>query len=211
MIRYLYADQLHAYPRLAAGMFRHRAAQFHDRQGWAVTVDEKGEERDAYDALNPLYVLWETAGGGHGGSMRFLPTVGRTMVNEHFSHLTDGVHIASPLIWECTRFCLAPDAPPRVSAALMQAGGEIMEGFGIAHFVGVFDARMVRIYRMIGAAPIIVGAEDEGRDRNSVGLWECNDVLKARVAQSSGISAELSRHWFERAFGRAGARTARSA
>jgi acyl homoserine lactone synthase len=93
----------------------------------------------------------------------------------------------------------------------MQAGGEILEGFGIAHLVGVFDARMVRIYRMIGAAPIIMGAEGEGRDRISVGLWESNDVLKARVAQSSGLSVELSRHWFERAFGRAGFRRARSA
>ncbi|MGI1663921.1 acyl-homoserine-lactone synthase [Palleronia sp. KMU-117] len=202
MIRYLYADQLAAYPRLAAEMFRHRAQQFHHRQKWEVSVDANGEEHDQYDALNPLYVIWETPGGGHGGSMRFLPTVGRTMVNDHFQHLTDGVHIASPLIWECSRFCLSPEGIPSVSAALMQAGGEIMEGFGIAHFVGVFDARMVRIYRMIGAAPIIVGAEGTGRDCISVGLWECNDVLKARVAKSAGVSAELSRHWFERAFGR---------
>jgi acyl homoserine lactone synthase len=211
MIRYLYADQLQAYPRLAEGMFRDRALQFHDRQGWAVTVDATGEERDAYDELNPLYVLWESADGRHGGSMRFLPTVGRTMVNEHFRHLTDGVHIASPLIWECTRFCLAPDASPRISAALMQAGGEIMEGFGIAHFVGVFDARMVRIYRRIGAAPIVLGAEGEGRDCTSVGLWSSDDVLKARVAQSSGVSAELSRHWFRRGFGHVPAQDARSA
>ena len=208
MIRYLYADQIHAYPRLAAEMHRHRAIQFHDRQGWKVQVDGNGEERDEYDGLNPLYVIWETRNGGHGGSMRFLPTVGPTMVNDHFPDLTDGVHIASPLIWECTRFCLAPDGPPRISAALMQAGGEIMEGFGIAHFVGIFDERMVRIYRMIGAAPTILGARGEGRDRVSVGLWDTTRVLKARVARSSGVAPELSRHWFERAFGRAPARSA---
>jgi acyl homoserine lactone synthase len=211
MIRYLYADQIGAYPQLAAEMFRHRADQFHRRQGWEVSVDAQGEERDDYDALNPLYVIWETPEGRHGGSMRFLPTVGRTMVNDHFADLTDGVHIASPLIWECTRFCLSPGGGARVSAALMQAGGEIMEGFGIAHFVGVFDARMVRIYRMIGAAPIIVGARGDGRDRISVGLWETDPVLKARVARRSGISAELSRHWFDRAFGRPDIRLARQA
>ena len=60
--------------------------------------------------LNPLYIIWEDADGRHGGSMRIMPTVGRTMTNEHFLHLTDGVRIASPLIWECTRFCLAPGA-----------------------------------------------------------------------------------------------------
>lgn len=201
MIRYLYGDQLDAYPRLAHEMFRHRAIQFKERQCWDVTVDDKGEERDEYDALNPLYVIWETADGGHGGSMRFLPTLGRTMVNEHFADLVDGVKIESPLIWECTRFCLAPDAGGRVSAALMLAGGEIMEGFGVEHFAGVFDARMVRIYRMIGAAPTIVGSQGEGRDVISVGLWEFTDTLKRRVARSAGLSFELSRHWFERAFG----------
>ena len=33
--------------------------------------------------LNPLYVIWEIPDGSHGGSMRFLPTSGRTMVHEH--------------------------------------------------------------------------------------------------------------------------------
>lgn len=201
MIRYLYADQLHAYPGLAAGMFHDRAAQFRDRLGWEVSVDAQGFERDDYDALNPLYVIWETVTGDHGGSMRFLPTVGRTMVNEHFSDLTDGVHIASPLIWECTRFCLAPEAGSRVSAALMLAGGEIMDGFGIEHFVGVFDARMVRIYRSIGAAPGILGSRGEGRARISVGLWVTSAEIKAHVRSSAGVSTELSRFWFDRAFG----------
>lgn len=208
MIRYLYADQIDTYPRLAAEMFRHRAEQFHHRQGWNVFVDGNGEERDEYDAMNPLYVIWETADGGHGGSMRFLPTVGPTMVNDHFPDLTDGVRIASPLIWECTRFCLAPDGSPRISAALMQAGGEIMEGFGIIHFVGIFDDRMVRIYRRIGAAPTVIGARGEGRDRISVGLWETTKALRARVARSSGIAPELSRHWFERSFGKTPRRAA---
>jgi acyl homoserine lactone synthase len=201
MIRYLYRDQLDAYPRLAREMFRHRATQFHERQQWDVSVNGNGEEIDEYDDLNPLYVIWETADGGHGGSMRFLPTTGRTMVNEHFTHITDGVTIASPLIWECTRFCLAPDQGGRTSAALMLAGAEIMEGFGIEHFAGVFDARMVRIYRMIGAAPTIIGSQGSGRDAISVGLWEFDAVLKHRVALSAGLSCELSRHWFERAFG----------
>jgi len=112
MIRYLYGDQLATQPLLADSMFRDRADQFHTRLGWEVTVDAQGFERDQYDALNPLYVLWQKPCGRHGGSMRFLPTTGRTMVNEHFLHLTEGVRIASPLIWECTRLCLARDAGP---------------------------------------------------------------------------------------------------
>ena len=83
MIRFLYADELRAYPALRATMFRDRAEQFRRRLNWSVTVDEDGLETDEYDALNPLYIIWETPQGLHGGSMRVLPTTGRTMVNDH--------------------------------------------------------------------------------------------------------------------------------
>lgn len=201
MLRYIYGDQLKAHERLAAEMFRDRADQFKIRLNWEVNVDAHGFERDEYDDLNPLYVIWENADGTHGGSMRFLPTVGRVMVNEHFPHLWGGGSISSPTIWECTRFCLSRGANPKVAAALMLAGGEIMEGFGVEHFVGVFDARMVRIYRRIGSSPEVLGQEGEGRVQISVGLWHFASVAKAQVAQKAGLSPEISRLWFDRAFG----------
>lgn len=203
MLRYIYADDLGRFPRLAETMFADRAAQFHARLGWEVEVDATGAERDAYDDENPMYVIWETPEGRHGGSLRLLPTTGPTMLNDHFSHLADGVRIESPLIWECTRFCLTKSAPSHVAAALMLGGGEIMEGFGIKHFVGVFDARMVRIYRMIGASPDVLGSVGEGRDQISVGLWEFTPDAQAKVARKAGIRPEQSRAWFEAAFGRA--------
>lgn len=201
MLRYIYGDELHKFPKLEQAMFQDRADQFRTRLGWEVSVDEQGQERDEYDDLNPLYVIWENPDGGHGGSMRFLPTTGRVMVNDHFSHLLGGGVIASPLIWECTRYCLSRDASPRVAAALMLAGGEIMTGFGVRHFVGVFDARMVRIYRMIGSSPEVLGSEGEGRDKISVGLWEFTDEAKAKIAARADLSEDISRQWFERAFG----------
>ena len=201
MLRYIYGDQLKAHERLAAEMFRDRADQFKVRLNWEVSVDAQGFERDEYDDLNPLYVIWENADGTHGGSMRFLPTVGRVMVNDHFPHLLGGGSISSPTIWECTRFCLARGANPKVAAALMLAGGEIMEGFGVEHFVGVFDARMVRIYRRIGSSPEVLGQEGEGRAQISVGLWHFAPEAKALVAQKAGLSPEISRLWFDRAFG----------
>lgn len=201
MIRYIYGNDLPHHPDLAHSMFRHRPLQFHDRLGWDVSVDDRGKERDAYDRENPLYVIWQERDGSHGGSMRLLPTTGATMVNDHFAHLTDGVRIASPLIWECTRFCLAPKAAPGVAAALMLAGGEVMLAFGVEHYVGVFDARMVRIYRRIGAEPEVLGAQGAGRARIAVGLWEFNAEAQARVARASGITLDMSRRWFERSFG----------
>lgn len=201
MIRYIYGEDLNKFPMLARSMFRDRADQFATRLGWEVSVDERGEERDEYDRENPLYVIWEKPDGTHGGSMRLLPTVGKTMVNDHFVHLTDGVRIQSPLIWECTRFCLSRDATPGIAAALMLAGGEVMRQFGVEHYVGVFDARMVRIYRRIGSSPEVLGQEGAGRDMIAVGLWEFTEEAQAKVAESAGISPELTRHWFELAFG----------
>ncbi|SHH92263.1 acyl-homoserine-lactone synthase [Marivita hallyeonensis] len=201
MIRYLYADQLTKFPRLARTMFEDRADQFKTRLGWEVEVDAAGQERDIYDTLNPLYVIWERADGTHGGSMRFLPTTGRTMVNEHFLDSTGGVAFQSPFIWECTRFCLSRNTEPGTAAALMLAGGEIMEGFGIKHFVGVFDARMVRIYNRIGAAPEVLGTTGFGRQAISVGLWEFSEAAQRRVARVAGVSLEASRRWFEASFG----------
>lgn len=200
MLRYLYGSELCQFPKLAESMFQDRADQFRTRLGWDVQVDATGAERDQYDALNPLYVIWENPDATHGGSMRFLPTTGQTMVNDHFGQLTDGP-ITSPLIWECTRFCLSRGAAPHVAAALMLGGGEIMRNFGVRHFVGVFDARMVRIYRMIGASPDVLGSQGEGRDRISVGLWAFSDAAQARVAERAGITPYQSRQWFNLSFG----------
>ncbi|MFD3190942.1 acyl-homoserine-lactone synthase [Sedimentitalea sp. HM32M-2] len=201
MLRYIYAKDLHNYPKLAQSMFEDRADQFKTRLGWDVDIDHLGRERDSYDRLNPLYVIWEEPDGTHGGSMRFLPTTGAVMVNDVFGHLTGGTTISSPLIWECTRFCLSRSAKSNVAAALMLAGGEIMTGFGIRHFVGVFDARMVRIYRMIGSSPDVLGSDGEGRDKISVGLWAFSPEAKAQIARRAGISPELSKMWFDCAFG----------
>jgi len=200
MLRYIYADELHRHPRLRDSMFRDRATQFRDRLGWSVRVDATGAERDQYDAMNPLYVIWQMPDGRHGGSMRFLPTVGSCMVNDHFSDLTGGP-ITSPLIWECTRFCLAPDAPPSVSAALMLGGAEIGLAFHLNHAVAVFDDRMVRVYRALGWPPTITGSAGEGRDRICAGLWEYSTAIRDRLAARAGISTHQSARWLDDSFG----------
>lgn len=201
MLRYITGSELAAYPRLRDTMFRDRAAQFQDRLGWEVQVDENGFERDRYDALNPLYVIWQRPDGSHGGSMRFLPSTGPTMIRDHFASLAPEAPKPDPRIWECTRFCLAPDAAPSVAGALMLGGGELMRGLGLTHFLGVFDARMIRIYRCIGAAPLVLGSTGQGRQQISAGLWSYDPIERLRVARRAGISTQLSQRWFERAFG----------
>ena len=201
MLRFLYGTELGHHARLSDTMFRDRAAQFYYRQGWDVNVDGDGHERDSYDDQNPLYVIWQRPDGAHGGSMRLLPTTGPAMINDHFSHLLGDGTISSPLIWECTRFCLAPEADTRIAAALMLGGAEIMDGFGIEHFVGVFDARMERIYRAVGSSPTMLGSAGTGRARVSAGLWSFCRADKQALLRRARLTEAMPRHWFLRAFG----------
>ncbi|MCP5038104.1 MAG: autoinducer synthase [Rhodobacteraceae bacterium] len=205
MLRYLYNTEIDLFPRLKDSMFTDRAAQFSARLGWDVCVDENGFERDEYDDENPLYVIWERPDGSHGGSMRFLPTLGPSMVNDHFSHLTGGVRIESPLIWECTRFCLAPDGGNRqISAALALGAGELMQAYSLRHFVGVFDRRMQRIYRLMGLEPEVIGQAGEGAQEIGVGLWSMDEDMFAPILQSLGINRSISKGWLR--YSRSGAR-----
>lgn len=201
MLRFIYGKQLLAHEKLRASMFQDRAEQFRKRRGWPVTVDENGEERDEYDHDETLYVIWEGADGLHGGSMRLLPTLGQTMVNDHFLHLTDQKPVRDPAIWECTRFCLGRNGSPRVAAALMLGGGEVMQRFGVEHFVGVFDAPMKRIYQKIGCAPDVLGSSGGGREETSVGLWRFTEPALLRVSKSAAVSRPLLRLWFDRSLG----------
>lgn len=196
MLTFLYAQDLDARPLLRDSMFRDRAAQFRGRLGWPVNVDARGWEQDQYDALNPLYVIWERADGRHGGSARFLPTTGRTMVNEHFAHLTDGVEFRGDTIWECTRFCLAPGADARVAPALMLGGAELMRAFSLTHLVGVFDTFMTRVYGRIGAVPEVLGS----KDGISVGLWHEDPAMRESLLARSGLTNDLVESCFERDF-----------
>lgn len=196
MLRYLFGNELARYPALRDSMFRDRADQFSKRLNWDVVIDETGHERDEYDLLNPLYVIWEQGDGIHGGSLRLMPTLGPTMIADHFPHLCDGVTIKSPLIWECTRFCLAPGAERRVSAALVLGAGEVMDNYHLSHFIGVFDPRMERIYRFLGVEPDVIGSAGQDRDRISVGLWEMKRAAWPKILSRVGISRQTSRNWF---------------
>jgi acyl homoserine lactone synthase len=200
VIRYVYADQLSQYQILADSMFKDRATQFKHRLDWEVTIDGQGWEVDEYDRLNPLYIVWEGSDGRHGGSVRIMPTTGRIMTNEHFLDLTGGVRISSPLIWECTRFCLAPDTSAGVAAALLAAGVELGLRFGLEQALGVIYSKTVPLYRRIGSEPAVIGSRGEGRERISVGLWEISEARRAEISRRSGIPVSVIARWFDASF-----------
>lgn len=197
MIRYIYSHELNAHPELADGMFKDRATQFHDRMGWDVSVDDRGWEMDQYDSQNPLYIVYETEDGDHGGSGRLMPTTAPTMIGEHFSHLTDGVSIQSPTIWEITRFCISPRIKGRrkameITTSLLLAGIDAGLRFGLDFYVAVFDEPMLRVYKALDFAPEVMGEAGEAPNRVFAGLWECNadvrNAMAARVREEQAIA-----------------------
>jgi acyl homoserine lactone synthase len=208
MIRFVYADRLAEFPLLAETMFKDRAEQFKNRLAWDVSVDAAGREMDQYDALNPIYIIWENADGTHGGSLRIMPTLGRTMTAEHFSHLTDGVRIQSPLIWECTRFCLSPGAPSKVAAGLLAAGIELGLRFGLSQALGVIYTKTLAIYGRIGHRPDVIGTDDAGRDSISVCIWDVTEEGRDAICRRAGLAPADVAGWFDASFHAASAKAA---
>lgn len=197
MITIFYADTLSDYTDFGQKMFRSRARLFVDRLGWDLSVDESGQEIDQYDAVKPLYVIAADAAGAHMGSLRILPTTGPHMTADHFTHLSGGAAIRSPLIWEVTRFCVESSQQHgvsnirRASIELFLALNEIGVYAGINQVIATFDRRMLPIYKRTGWAPEVIGSEGEGRDAIHLGLWDVNDAsvagLRARLGRDDAL------------------------
>lgn len=197
MISFFYASQIEDHADLAAHMFRDRTAQFRDRMKWDVTVDDMGWETDQYDRLDPIYVVVRDRHGGHAGSMRFLPTTGRTMLAEIFPHLTGGRVFRDPAIWECTRFCLSPGADAGVAQMLLLACAEVGLGIGVRKSVSVFDTPMIRLYRRLGWTPEILGRADG----IAAGLWTVSKEVQDHLRAETGIASRVLQDVFDEARG----------
>ena len=134
----------------------------------------------------------------YGEDLDNFPTLRDTMFKDR------ATQFKTRLIWECTRFCISPRAETgeagRIAASLMISSCEMGLQFGASDSVGVFDARMVRIYRRIGWEPTVLGTKGEGRDKTSVGLWELTEDVLELMCKRSQISRETSKAWFNKGF-----------
>ena len=196
MITYLTTATLGNSQALADSMFRDRAAQFRGRLGWPVQVDSEGREMDQYDPLGATYVVWVGEDGLHGGSMRIMPTTGRHMAAEHFSHICGGFR-RDPHVWESTRFAIAPGAPRGVASALMMAGQVFGLRRGMTGCLGVYDMPMERVYRRLGCAPEPLGRTGDGRGAIGAGMWSVSMDNVRELSRRSGLSADKVMHWHD--------------
>jgi N-acyl-L-homoserine lactone synthetase len=170
----------HAHSHLLEQMFQLRARIFHDRLHWDVQVID-GKERDKYDDERPVYIIYADEQSGKAkGSLRLLPTTGPTLLAEFFADtLPDAVHLTAPTIWECTRFCLDEEILDpgnrqkmhSASAVLIAALGELAIDAGIESILGIFDARMIRLYKRIGCEVEILGCTERYGQPIYLGLF----------------------------------------
>lgn len=198
MIRIIKGLDLKGHGALLGQMFKARKRLFADRLQWDVDVDERGWEMDQYDRINPLYLIATDAAGQHTGSLRLLPTTGDTMLRDVFTPVFDDTVIESPLIWECTRFCIESPTKEKTSAGLHRVTTALLLGIcevslraGIEHIVGVFDRRMISIYRRGGWAPEVVGESGTGRDAVYLGVWEVSEVNAKAIREAGEFKGSI--------------------
>jgi N-acyl-L-homoserine lactone synthetase len=147
-----------AFQREIVEMHRLRYRVFKERLNWDVTVS--GDmEIDEYDALKPIYLLYCNDDDRVEGCVRFLPTIGPTMLRDSFPALL-GTHPPpnDPRIWESSRFSLDIDplsqrtdrGTSRATYELLAGMGEFGLMHGLTHIVTVTDIFVERIVRRAG-------------------------------------------------------------
>ena len=159
MIRIFNGLERSRYPYESAEIFRLRKRVFHDSLKWDVRITGD-QEHDEYDEANPLYVTSiSPLNGKIRGALRLLPTLGPNMLADTFPQLLDGrPAIASPAVWESSRFCIDPVlAQDRSNNQVTMAAAELMCGVGelglesgIERIITVTDVFLERMFRRMG-------------------------------------------------------------
>lgn len=196
-IHYIKSSNLQEHPVLKATMFSDRACQFVDRLCWpALSIDENGWERDEYDEINPMYIIFERADGTHAASMRILPMNGKNMLRDHFKQLTVPKVLMQRSVWECSRFVTARDAPRNVHAALFVAANELFKRNKVDTMLGLFSKPMLRVYQQQKNAPKVIDTAMINGEWHGVGAWTFSAEVWWRSLARLGISASQSEKWY---------------
>ena len=201
MIRLIQGDESARYPREMEAMFRARAAVFHRRLGWNVSVT-RGREIDRYDSENPLYLIAvDERSDEISGSARLLPTTGPTTFSERFSELFEApIDLASATVWECARFCIHPTARSsgsirnamRVSLEINLAVCELGLRAGLTQIQTVYDQFMDKVYERAAWRPTPMARSTRiGKLPAYVGVWDVTQRTLAEIRKASGIDRSV--------------------
>ncbi len=181
-------------PHALHGMFRLRDRVFHERLGWQVS-SRSGLERDAYDDLDPTYLIARGPGRAVTGCMRLLPTTGPYMLRDTFPNLLRGDDPpADARLWDVSRFAVAPPdalrsaASGEVTLALVRTAIDHALEQGIEAYVAVISVGLERIFKRIGLPVRRFGdgqSERIGDVRSVACRIEMNEQVQQRVARKA--------------------------
>lgn len=101
--------QYHRYAGLLEQSFRLRNRDFTIvLAGRSMCITDL--ERDAYDGLGAVYLVWCDKDARHlYGTVRLMPTTGPTLLHDVFRRTLPEKDLVSPVAWEGTRMCLDVD------------------------------------------------------------------------------------------------------
>jgi len=171
MFRILQAPYRPADADLLDQMYRLRKRVFIDQLGWSLQHCSAGLERDRYDGMDAVYIVWtDERTGTLLGSTRLMPTTGPTLLYDVFSKtFPDAACLAAPGIWEATRTCVdceaiaalrpdiaASDAFATMCLAIIECG----RAHGIHTIVSNYEPHMKRVYRRAGLQLDEIGRSD---------------------------------------------------
>ncbi|TCL63648.1 acyl-homoserine-lactone synthase TraI [Rhizobium sp. BK251] len=144
--------------RLIDQMHELRARIFRDRLGWSVQcIGDR--EYDAFDELDPTYILAISSQDSVVGCARLLPATGRTMLEDVFPQLLrDGGLSAHEAMIESSRFCAdTGNAQGREGGTVNDITLWMFAGIvdwcrarGYTEIATATDVRLERILRRIG-------------------------------------------------------------
>lgn len=195
----LHGRELDEYPLLAAQMFRLRAKIFREELQWVG--GDGPEERDRYDAFDPVYVMHTDALGIHLYACgRLMPTTGPTLLGDVFGETIPDADFASPFVWEITRLCLDDEkirAHGRdgermtILRSMHVAALEFGLSAGADTFLANFDALRLRMWRRMNVDFDIIGTSDAFSTRVHLGLTECSTGVLAEARRRLGLAGPL--------------------
>ncbi len=202
MILVIDALNKHKFPHILDDMFRLRARVFGDRLGWEVKITN-GIERDAFDSMNPIYVVGLNERGNVVSCVRALQTTGPHMLSDVFSAILDGEPpLRSPTIWEATRFCVdtkqlakrgGRNSVSLATCELMIASLEYALDSGITDILAVIDPLMDKVLERSDNRPYgYVGKQaDMGKVPALAALLDCTEERIARVRDFAEIHHDV--------------------
>lgn len=79
----------------------------------------------------------------------------------------------------------------RATTALLLDICEVGLRSGIEHIVGVFDRRMIPIYRRGGWAPEVVGESGKGREAVYLGVWDVSEANAAAIRKAGKFRGSI--------------------